>query len=196
MPRAATTTTLRLVFSLPLSLFFSSLCNFSLRLSPPSLPWRSLSPSLAAVTIFLPDTRRIIRTGSLLAWRFVGEAFYFLRCTGLSLPPLPWSLVHGRVSYAGSRSAQQGKERKTARGTQKERRKDKTKDGALMPGGEDEERRETERERERAPGSYRVSDKIHSLSPYLAEVYFLARFFIGSSLYRILSLALSLSLFG
>lgn len=40
-----------------------------------------LSPSFAAVTILLPDTRGIIRTGSsLLAWRFVGEV-YLLRCT-------------------------------------------------------------------------------------------------------------------
>lgn len=50
------------------------LCIFDLSLA------LLLSPSFAAVTIFLPDTRGIIRTGSLLAWRFVGEV-YFLRCT-------------------------------------------------------------------------------------------------------------------
>lgn len=67
-----------------------------------------LSPSFTAVTIFLPDTRGIIRTGSLLAWRFVGEAILSPLRQPLFLFPL--RLMHGRVSYA-RRGA--GKERKT-----------------------------------------------------------------------------------
>lgn len=94
LPRVETTTTYSsLVFSLLFSYLFPSLlfflCNFThsilhreripLCIFDLSLALL-LSPSFAAVTIFLPDTRGIIRTGSLLAWRFVGEV-YFLRCT-------------------------------------------------------------------------------------------------------------------
>lgn len=78
-----------LVFSLLFSYLLPFLCNFthfilhreriSLCIFDLSLALL-LSPSFAAVTIFLPDTRGIIRTDSLLAWRFVGEV-YFLRCT-------------------------------------------------------------------------------------------------------------------
>lgn len=135
MPRAPTTTTLRLVFSLyfPLSLPLSLPAVSSSRTISPYLCLlpRVLSPSFAAVTIFLPGTRGIIRTGSLLAWRFVGELCVLSLSLSFSLarsaaraPFPPFSSSRARSSKLRRRRGV-GKERKTA--VQKERRKDKTK---------------------------------------------------------------------
>ena len=84
-----------------------------------------------------------------------------------------------------SRSAQQGKERKTARGTQKERRKDKTKDAARMPGaGRRTKRQRRRKKRKREKGSYRVSDKIHRCSnPFSLSLSRVSSFFLAAEVY-------------
>lgn len=96
-----------------------------------------LSPSFAAVTILLPDTRGIIRTGSsLLAWRFVGEV-YLLRCTrSFSLRLMysrvsyawPWRRKKKRKTLVPERATKRQKERSCTNAREEVRRRDKEKE--------------------------------------------------------------------
>lgn len=96
-----------------------------------------LSPSFAAVTILLPDTRGIIRTGSsLLAWRFVGEV-YLLRCTrSFSLRLMysrvsyawPWRRKKKRKTLVPERATKRQRERSCTNAREEVRRRDKEKE--------------------------------------------------------------------
>lgn len=145
----------------------------------------------------------------MLAWRFVGEAFLLsplhrhLSLPRLSLAP-PRLLVHSRVSYARLVARSREKREKQREGPRRNDEKTKRKmlRGCQGQGGERSDREGERRERERRDRTeFRIKftgaqTLSLSLSPVSRRSFsppryiLLARFFIGSSLHRILSLAL------